>query len=162
MSAPTSPIIAKSVQKEITAEAKREQKAFQHMVKDLEHLEKKDNKAHKHVDKMAKALNKNEQKEQKTMQKMHKATEIHEDTKLKTTHLHRELQASKQEEDKIRSRLKEKKLEVENAMLEKESNEQARLRRLDEAKRQPEPTTSDNAPVNVVQQPTEPRPTQLQ
>ncbi|KAG2013464.1 hypothetical protein CC2G_010376 [Coprinopsis cinerea AmutBmut pab1-1] len=94
MSAPTSPIIAKSVQKEITAEAKREQKAFQHMVKDLEHLEKKDNKAHKHVDKMAKALNKNEQKEQKTMQKMHKATEIHEDTKLKTTHLHRELQVS--------------------------------------------------------------------
>lgn len=47
MSRLTSPIVAKQIEKEITSEARKEENAFRHVVKDFERLEKLDAKAHK-------------------------------------------------------------------------------------------------------------------
>jgi hypothetical protein len=43
----TSPTVAKQIEKEVSMEAKKEQKELKHIIGDLRHIETRDAKAHK-------------------------------------------------------------------------------------------------------------------
>ncbi|KAH6915281.1 hypothetical protein BKA70DRAFT_1258533 [Coprinopsis sp. MPI-PUGE-AT-0042] len=131
----TSPTVAQQIEKEITNEAKKEQKELKHVISDLRHIETRDAKAHKNVDKLEKALEKNERKEQKLLKELHKATQAYEQAKMNTVHLTEQLQVQRKEAEHVRQELQLKKTSVDSVMTEKEANEQARLARLQEAKR---------------------------
>ncbi|TFK29333.1 hypothetical protein FA15DRAFT_664265 [Coprinopsis marcescibilis] len=123
----SSPSVSRRQEKEAAKEAKREEKAFNHTVRELERLEKRDNKTHKTVDKTAKTLEKTEIKEQKTLHDLHKATEAHENAKLQTAHLSEELESWQREETKVREELRSKRVQVEDAIVAKDSREKYQM-----------------------------------
>ncbi|KAJ2916485.1 hypothetical protein MD484_g3901, partial [Candolleomyces efflorescens] len=129
----TSPSLAKRIEKEITHEAVKEDKAVKHALKDLAHLEKKDHKASKKTDSAQKALEKAERKEASTLQTLQKQTKKHDDAASLARRRTLEADNAYAQEEKVHRILEKKKVEVEAAIRRKDEHERERLKRLEEA-----------------------------
>ncbi|RXW15991.1 hypothetical protein EST38_g9859 [Candolleomyces aberdarensis] len=129
----TSPSLAKRIEKEITNEAVKEDKAVKHALKELAHIEKKDNKASKNTDHAQKALEKAERKEESTLHALQKQNKKHDDAASLARRRTLEADNAYAQEEKVHRLLERKKAEVEAAIRNKDEHERERVKRLEEA-----------------------------